>query len=146
MEEGRKKSVTSWSTFCSVNQHFKKLSFPSLRKVGRGSQLFWENVTSRPSGADILNMAVRRSQLKCSMVPRRSLCLLIHTPGQQGWAASHLQGSWNGALCPPAPQLLPPPRDVCPWRLYLVIWVMDVDSENIKMPSKFKDLILLNKT
>lgn len=63
-----------------------------------------------------------------------------------GTEAFHLQESRNGALCPPTPQLLPPPRDVCSWWLHLVILVMDVDSEDIKMPSKFKDLILLNKT
>lgn len=61
-----KKSVTSSSTFCSVNQHFKKLSFPFHAEVGRVSQLFWENVTTRPSGADIFNMAVRRAQLRSS--------------------------------------------------------------------------------
>jgi hypothetical protein len=107
--------------------------------------MFSENVTTRPSGADILNMAVRRSHLRSSTVLGRRL--LQQRPG---WAAgmqvSHWQESWTNAFCPAAPQLLPPPRDVCSWWLYLVILVMDVDSENIKMPSKFKDLILLNKT
>lgn len=145
MEE-EKKSVTSWSTFCSVNQHFKKLSFPSLRKVGRGSQLFWENVTTRPSGADILNMAVRRSHLRSSMVLRGRLRLLnTHT-----WAAGMGSLSLAGKLewCPLlSSSTAPPSSQRCvPWWLYLVILVMDVDSENIKMPSKFKDLILLNKT
>lgn len=107
--------------------------------------MFSENVTTRPSGADILNMAVRRSHLRSSMVLWRRL--LQQRPGWvAGMQASHWQESGTSALCPAAPQLFPPPRYVCSWWLYLVILVMDVDSENIKMPSKFKDLILLNKT
>lgn len=109
-----KKSVTSWSTFCSVNQHLKKLSLPSLRKVGRGSQLFWENVTTRPSGADILNMAVRRACLRSSMVLRWRL-LLPHT---RTWAAGmgslSLAGTHKLEWCPlPTRSTAPPASQRC---------------------------------
>lgn len=82
----------------------------------------------------------------------RSMSLRLDPPGGRDRRSFHYTdlGAEPSAL--PALRGLPllllplPPGVACSERSYLVILVMDVDSENIKTSSKFEDPFLLNKT
>lgn len=82
---------------------FKKLSFPFRREVGRGSQVFWADVTTRPSGTDIFNMAARRAHLKSSMHDQEHVTSAQCPPGRAGQTeATYIQASLELSPLPPS--------------------------------------------
>jgi hypothetical protein len=86
-------------------------------------------------------MAVRRAHLRSSMDVQEAVASAgFPQPGQGMTEVSHMLVNLECSPLPSSfpqalPWLLPPPKEACTQRLYLVILVKDVDSENIKTPS-----------